>query len=192
MYVYPSEQVIANQADEVYLRVGDKSKKLNFEQRLQLVYAKGVKRFEDQPVAGATMDDLDLESVGEYCRKIGFTRGDRVYRDMAEAGLPEPEYRQVEFMLSATLKNKNWGQASPASWVVNPHDTPHDTPHDQSGLIEFCATPRSRNEMMEFMGLIDRKHFTERYLKPLLASGKLEMTIPGRPQSKNQKYIAKK
>ena len=38
MYVYPSEQVIANQADEVYLRVGDKSKKLNFEQRLQLYH----------------------------------------------------------------------------------------------------------------------------------------------------------
>ena len=55
MYIYPSEQVIANQADEVYLRVGDKSKKLNFEQRLQLVYAKGVKRFEDQLVAGATI-----------------------------------------------------------------------------------------------------------------------------------------
>ena len=79
MYVYPSEQVIANQADEVYLRVGDKSKKLNFEQRLQLVYAKGVKRFEDQLVAGATMDDLDLEFVSEYCRKIGYTRGNAAY-----------------------------------------------------------------------------------------------------------------
>ena len=59
---------------------------------------------------------------------------------------------------------KNWGQANLASWVV--------TPHDQIGLMEFCATPCSRQEMemMEFMGLIDRKHFTERYLKPLLAS----------------------
>ena len=35
---------------------------------------------------------------------------DRIYRDMIEAGLPEPEYRQTEFMLVATLKNKNWGQ----------------------------------------------------------------------------------
>ncbi len=41
MHVIPSTRVIANQADEVFLRVGDKSKKLNFEQRLQLVYAKG-------------------------------------------------------------------------------------------------------------------------------------------------------
>ena len=111
--------------------------------------------------------------------------GRLIYRDMAEAGLSEPEYRQADFMLSAILKNKNWGKDDLASWVV----TPHDTPHDQTGLLEFCATPRTRQEMMEFMGLVDRKHFTERYLKPLLASGKLEMTIPDKPQSKNQKYL---
>ena len=41
MKVLPNSKVVANQADEVYLRVGDKSKKLNFEQRLQLVYQDG-------------------------------------------------------------------------------------------------------------------------------------------------------
>ena len=76
MQVYPSNKVVASQADEVYLRVGDKSKKLNFEQRLQFVYAKGVKYFEDQPVAGATIEDIDLDFVSEYCRKIGYDKGD--------------------------------------------------------------------------------------------------------------------
>ena len=41
MQVQPSLKVYTNQADEVFYRVGDKSKKLNFDQRLQLVYAKG-------------------------------------------------------------------------------------------------------------------------------------------------------
>ena len=76
MQVFPDNRVIANQADEVYLRVGDKSKKLNFEQRLQLVYAKGAKYFEDQPVAGATLSDLDLDYVAEYCKKIEYNKGD--------------------------------------------------------------------------------------------------------------------
>ena len=79
MHVLPSTRVIANQADEVYLRVGDKSKKLNFEQRLQLVYAKGVKYFEDEPVAGATLRDIDLEYVGKYIEKIGYAKGDAEY-----------------------------------------------------------------------------------------------------------------
>ncbi len=42
------------------------------------------------------------------------------------------------------------------------------------------------------MGLDDRKHFREHYLKPMLASGRLEMTIPDKPKSKNQKYVAKR
>ena len=40
MHIFPSPQVHANQADEVYMRVGDKSKKLNFDQRLQLLFSK--------------------------------------------------------------------------------------------------------------------------------------------------------
>ena len=45
--------------------------------------------------------------------------------------------------------------------------------------------------MRYFTILLVFKHFTEHYLKPLLASGKLEMTIPDKPQSKKQKYVAK-
>ena len=76
MHIFPSSQVIANQADDVFLRIGDKSKKLNFEQRLQLVYAKGVKYFEDQPVSGASMADLDLSVVQQYCDRLGYSKGD--------------------------------------------------------------------------------------------------------------------
>lgn len=75
MQILPNSKVVANQADDVYLRVGDKSKKLNFEQRLQLVYAKGVQYFENHSVIGATVDDLDLDVVSDYCRKIGYDKG---------------------------------------------------------------------------------------------------------------------
>ena len=79
MHVIPSSQVITNQADDVFLHVGDKNKKLNFEQRLQLVYAKGVKYFEDQPVYGASIADIDLDFVTEYCEMIGYNKGGAEY-----------------------------------------------------------------------------------------------------------------
>ena len=41
MRIFPSSQLHANQADEVFYRVGDKSKKMSFEQRTRLMYAKG-------------------------------------------------------------------------------------------------------------------------------------------------------
>jgi hypothetical protein len=39
------------------------------------------------------------------------------------------------------------------------------------------------------MGLGNREHFRKSYLKPLLESGQLKMTIPDKPNSKNQRYI---
>lgn len=55
-------------------------------------------------------------------------------------------------------------------------------------LIQFCSTPCSRKEMQEFMGLVGRRNFSEKYIKPLLSAGKIEMTVPDKPNSRNQKY----
>lgn len=70
--IFPSSQLHANQADEVFYRVGDKSKKMSFEQRTRLMYAKGGRYFEDAPVRDATLDDIDLDFVEDYITKIGY------------------------------------------------------------------------------------------------------------------------
>ena len=74
IYVEPSMQVHANQADDVFMRVGDKSKRLSFEDRTQLMYDKGTRYFEDTPVADAELDDIDMDFVQEYIHKIGYSR----------------------------------------------------------------------------------------------------------------------
>ena len=52
--------------------------------------------------------------------------------------------------------------------------------------------PCSKAEIAKFCGFKDIKHFTAHYLKPLLESGQLRMTIPDKPNSRNQKYVAVK
>ena len=52
--------------------------------------------------------------------------------------------------------------------------------------------PRSKAEIAKLCGFKDIKHFTAHYLKPLLESGQLRMTIPDKPNSRNQKYVAVK
>ena len=79
MHVLQSADLHTNQADECFYRVGDKSKKMNFEQRVQLLFAKGKRFFEDTPVYGAGIDDIDLKFVSEYCRKIGFAKKPEIY-----------------------------------------------------------------------------------------------------------------
>lgn len=79
MHVEPSMRVHANQADDAFYRVGDKSKKLNFEMRMQLFYAKGGRYYEDEPVYGATIDDIDLDYVTQHCKKIGYAKDAETY-----------------------------------------------------------------------------------------------------------------
>ena len=71
-HIQPSADLHATQNDECYLRLGDKSRKLTFMERMQLMYDKGVQSFEDTPVMGATIDDLDLESVKDYTDVLGY------------------------------------------------------------------------------------------------------------------------
>lgn len=56
-------------------------------------------------------------------------------------------------------------------------------------ILDYCSVPRTRNEMQEFSGVSGRKAFAAKYLKPLLESGKLVMTVPDKPNSKNQRYV---
>ncbi|HEY5465769.1 MAG TPA: hypothetical protein VIL27_01920 [Clostridia bacterium] len=57
------------------------------------------------------------------------------------------------------------------------------------GLIEFCAIPRKRSEMQEFLGLSHRDYFMEAILNPLIERGLIEPTVPDKPTSSRQKYI---
>ena len=70
---------------------------------------------------------------------------------------------------------------------ANLGDTPQVTP--QVKIIAFCSEPRSKAEIANHCGFKDIKHFTARYLKPLLESGQLRMTAPDKPNSSKQKYI---
>ena len=73
-----------------------------------------------------------------------------------------------------------------------PKDTPQDTPQDdmEMRLMAYCELPRSKAEILSHFGYKDAKHFMSRYVKPLLENGRLTMTIPNKPTSKNQRYVA--
>ncbi len=45
---------------------------------------------------------------------------------------------------------------------------------------------------MELFGLKHKPTFRKIYLNPALEQGLIEMTIPGKPNSKNQKYTIKR
>ena len=87
----------------------------------------------------------------------------------------------VEFMLKAIWQTLQ----------TTPQVTPPAAPQDERlrKVMDFCVIPRSRQEIQEYLGMKDRKHFKAVVLDVLLAEGKLEMTLPQKPQSPKQRYI---
>lgn len=74
----------------------------------------------------------------------------------------------------------------------NPQDTPKVGPQDSvsAKIVAYCSTPRSKIEIATYCEYKDVKSFSARYLKPLINNGMLQMTIPDKPSSRNQKYVA--
>lgn len=69
--VDPGELVHTNQRDDVYLRVGDESRKLTFTQRQELLYEKGQATFETRAVGEAGLDCIDNELADGYAGAVG-------------------------------------------------------------------------------------------------------------------------
>ena len=79
MHIPASSSLHTNQADEAFMRVGDKSRKLTFDERLQLMYDKGERSFEDTAVYGATIEDIDMDAVARYVSLLGYSKSPLTY-----------------------------------------------------------------------------------------------------------------
>lgn len=75
---------------------------------------------------------------------------------------------------------------------VNQQDNPQVNPQDgmKMKILEFCAIPRTRKEIAEFVGIKDVRYLKEAYLSKLLEQDLIRMTVPDKPTSRNQKYVA--
>lgn len=95
---------------------------------------------------------------------------------MREAGLPAPKFESERGFFRATLYN----------------DTASQIPENsrEAELLDFCNTPRSREEIENFFkGRLSINYVMSDIVKPLVAEGKLKLTLPDKPKSRNQRYF---
>ena len=94
---------------------------------------------------------------------------------MREAGLPAPKFESERGIFRATLYN----------------DTASQVPENsrEAELLDFCNTPKSREEIENFFkGRLSINYVMSDIVKPLVAEGKLKLTLPDKPKSRNQRY----
>jgi ATP-dependent DNA helicase RecG len=77
--VEPGDSVHANQKDEVFLRVGDENRKLNFAQRRELLFDKGQASYEASS-SGASLDTVDRPLLQNYANAVSAPDPTRLLR----------------------------------------------------------------------------------------------------------------
>ena len=104
----------------------------------------------------------------------------------------KPEFSSTATDFRVILKNVNY-HLSQKNLVS---DQDYDQVSDQDKLqdilhavLDFCMTEKSKQEICSFIGYRNLTYFTRKYLNPLLKNGQIKMTIPDKPNSRNQKYI---
>lgn len=93
-------------------------------------------------------------------------------REFADASLPAPLFSVVHGEFKVVMKNGLFTEKMPVT----------------EALVEFCSTPRTRSEIVSFVGK-SKNHVMSQIVAPLVQSGKLKMTIPDKPKSSNQRFV---
>jgi len=97
-----------------------------------------------------------------------------------------PKFRSTPTAFHVVFRNMNYDLNS-ASEQVSEQVGEQD--ERLAKVLLYCETAKSRNDIQDFIGISSRRFFAENILKPLLESGQLRMTIPDKPNSRNQKYV---
>lgn len=122
-----------------------------------------------------------MESLGQTENR--YSGIPRIQHAMAELGLPAPVFVNTRSNFSVTLRNKPDAATQKASGPAS--DVPAEDP---KGLLAFCRQPRSRAEIIAYLGIPSAQYALRRYLDPLVEAGGIRLSLPDKPRSPRQTY----
>lgn len=101
--------------------------------------------------------------------------------EMARVGLKPAVFESRRGVFKVTLYNEQETVQGTVS---------KEQPVGEKNLLAFCETPRSRREIADYLQIKTQSYAMKRYIQPLLDQGALVMTMPERPRSASQRYVA--
>lgn len=145
--------------------------------------------------------------IGEFLKELHLTEGrstgiPTILREMKRNASPKPifetdedrTYFKTTFLIHPKFTKKEISKAKIGLQESTPQaprkystSTPQVTPQ-VNNLLLVCNGEMNRNELMKSMKLKDRVYFRADILQPAIKLELIEMTIPDKPNSPNQKY----
>lgn len=139
--------------------------------------------------------------IGEFLKELDLAEGrstgvPKILRAMRENGSPAPVFESDEdrtfFLVRLPVREKVGQEGARQETVhVTGQVTGQDTGQVTNQVEQLVAVLRGemgRAQLQEVLELAHRDHFTAAYLKPALEAGLIEMTLPDKPTSRNQRY----
>lgn len=125
-----------------------------------------------------------VDELGSGVKNI--VKYNRIYSGADPVFLEEDVFRTI-IPLTMHVSDQATPQATPQAIPQAETEVDEDRTRE---ILEFCKTPRTRQEIQNHIEIKDPKDFRKRILNPLIKGGLLKLTIPDKPTSPNQKYYA--
>ena len=122
--------------------------------------------------------------IGEFLKDLDLTEGrttgiPKILRAMRANGSPAPKFETDPDRTSFLVRLPVHPEAKPVTGEVTGEVT---------RLVTALTGEMKRWELQQALGLKHEEHFREAYLVPALGAGLVEMTLPGKPTSRLQRY----
>ena len=112
----------------------------------------------------------------------------RIRHAMRELSLPEPVFSDRRGTFTVILYNQR--EMSPQAQGKREAEEQEDTVYDPKELLAFCQEPRTRKEIIAYLNISSSQYALRKYLDTLVRCGAIQQTIPEKPKSRKQKYVA--
>ena len=104
-----------------------------------------------------------------------------IRRAMADYGLKEPVFSDERGKFTVILYNSEKPETQNPNISLN---------EKELEILGYLNVPRSRQEILEFLGLSSATYAIQTYINPLVKRGLVKLSIPDRPTSQKQRFVA--
>ena len=131
--------------------------------------------------------------IGEFLKELNLAEGrstgiPKILRAMQENGSPVPAFESDEdrtwFLVRLPVHERSRPEASEQGTEQGAEQDLHHVEQ----LVIALTGELSRAELQDALRLDHRPYFITAYLRPALEAGLIEMTLPDKPTSQNQRY----
>jgi len=105
-----------------------------------------------------------------------------IKNELKKYGLPGPEFADQRGQFSVKFYK--------ADAVDNVAVVDIEEDEVAMDLIQFCKTPRTRQDIAGYLGISSVSYAIQTYVTPLVKAGQIQLTIPDKPRSPKQLYFS--